>query len=151
MTSPSNDLRRAQPWLGMFVEIAAGAGGSAAAIDAAFAELAEIHHLISFHEAQGDASRMNHSVPGTAVEVDGRTVEVLSASIAFSEESGGSFDVPIGTQLAAEALTKVERLAPRCAAEVLARHGAKALAVNRRDVRVLCNTAGPSGVPALLQ
>lgn len=298
MTSPSNELRRARPLLGTFVEIAIGVGEPAAAIDAAFDEIAVIHRLMSFHEASSDVSRLNLAPVGEAVEIDGRTYDVLSTALSFSEESGGAFDVTIGAQLveagflpkpagfespdkyssyrdivllrdnrvmrrrnaivdlggiakgyavdravgvlrksgvrnaivnaggdlrifgaarpvhirhpedaskaffvgmladiavasssgvyartqagkasdplvdprrrglqnwrqgftvmapncmAADALTKVIRLTPRFAPEALDRHRGQALAVNRRGVRVLCNTARPSGAPDFLQ
>jgi FAD:protein FMN transferase len=85
--------------MGTLVEIGIGAGDPAAAIDAAFDEIAVVHRLMSFHEAKSDVSRLNHARIGNPVEIDERTYEVLSTALAFSDESDGAFDVTIGAHL----------------------------------------------------
>ena len=62
MAKPSADIRRARPLLGTFVEIeVAGATEPemADAVDAAFAAVAEVHRLMSFHDPDSDISRLN--------------------------------------------------------------------------------------------
>jgi thiamine biosynthesis lipoprotein len=61
MPSPS-PIERIKPLLGTTVRVRVSgldAARSHAAIDAAFAEIAAIHALMSFHEAQSDVSRLN--------------------------------------------------------------------------------------------
>jgi thiamine biosynthesis lipoprotein len=99
MKSPSNKISRARPLLGTFVEIGIGAGEPVEAIDAAFDEIALIHRLMSFHEANSDVSRLNRAPIGESVEIDALTYEVLSAAFSFSEDSGGAFDVTVGARL----------------------------------------------------
>ena len=92
-------LRRARPWLGTLVEITAmaeDAQSALAAIEAGFAEIATVHRLMSFHEPASDLSRLNRASPGTAIDVDARTAEVLGAAAALHLESDGAFDCAIG-------------------------------------------------------
>lgn len=98
------EIRRARPWLGTFVEIrAAGLAEEAAtaAIEAAFAEVAAVHRLMSFHEADSDLSRLHRAPAGTAVTVDARTFDVLATALRIAEESDGRFDPTIAAQLVA--------------------------------------------------
>jgi thiamine biosynthesis lipoprotein len=74
------------------------------AIDAAFAAVARVHALMSFHEAQSDLSRIHRAPPGTRVEVDPQTAEVLRSALAFSAWSDGAFDITIAGQLVAQGL-----------------------------------------------
>ncbi len=64
MQVTSTNLRRARPLLGTFVEIdVADADERHAedAVEAAFAAVAEVHRLMSFHEADSDVSRLNRA------------------------------------------------------------------------------------------
>lgn len=95
------ELRRAQPWLGTMVEVAAAAAGRAAgdaAIDAAFAAVARVHRLMSFHAPDSDLSRVNR---GEAPDLDPWTAAVLAAAEEFRGASGGAFDVGIAGWLQA--------------------------------------------------
>ena len=68
----SDSVRRKQPLLGTFVEIAtAGAarGELQEAVDDAFAAVAEVHRLMSFHDPQSDVSRLNREAFAAAVRV----------------------------------------------------------------------------------
>jgi thiamine biosynthesis lipoprotein len=88
-------LRRAKPWLGTLVDIhveADDAESARRALGAAFAEIAGVHHLMSFHDAHSDLGRLNRARPGTPVEVDARTAAVLRHAADFCTESDGAFD-----------------------------------------------------------
>jgi len=94
-------MRRARPLLGTLVEIGAAGENAAPAIDAAFDEIAAVHRLMSFHEAESDVSRLNRAPLATPLEVDPRTYEVLSWAQRMSALSGGAFDVTVGAKLVA--------------------------------------------------
>ena len=106
-------VRRAQPWLGTLVDVsivigdAAGATGSidadagGRAIDAAFAAIAQVHRLMSFHEAGSDVSAINRLRPGQSVTIDAHTANVLRCAQLFETLSDGIFNVACGTQLVA--------------------------------------------------
>ena len=70
-----------------------------AAIDAAFEEIAAIHRLMSFHEADSDVSRLNREARCGAVSVDFRTFEVLSRAREMSAMSAGAFDITVAPTL----------------------------------------------------
>jgi FAD:protein FMN transferase len=77
---------RARPLLGTFVEIrSAGACRDAVeqAIDAAFAAIAKVHRLMSFHDADSDVSRLNREAFKRSVVVDPWTYAVLEAALAL--------------------------------------------------------------------
>lgn len=79
-------------------------GGIAAAeanrlINAAFAEVADIHRLMSFHEPDSDLSRLNRDAATRAISVENRTIEVMRRAVAFAAESSGAFDPTIAGQL----------------------------------------------------
>jgi thiamine biosynthesis lipoprotein len=87
---------RAKPLLGTIVSIRAcfddGADADAA-IDDAFAEVAAVHRLMSFHEADSDVSRLNREAVFAPVAVDPRTFEVLAWADSLAWASDGAFDV----------------------------------------------------------
>jgi FAD:protein FMN transferase len=101
--------RRARPLLGTLVDIRVGQGVAAgvdearalAAIEAAFAEVADVHRLMSFHEATSDVSRINREASRAPIAVDRRTREVIALALAFAQESQGRFDPTIGAALVA--------------------------------------------------
>jgi thiamine biosynthesis lipoprotein len=74
------------------------------AIEAGFAAVADIHRLMSFHEAGSDVSRINRAAAGEAVHVDPRTFTVLEQAAALAVESGGIFDITVATQLVARSI-----------------------------------------------
>ena len=68
----SDSVRRKQPLLGTFVEIAAAGaarGDLQEAVDDAFAAVAEVHRLMSFHDPQSDVSRLNREAFAGVVSV----------------------------------------------------------------------------------
>ena len=95
-------LRRARPLLGTYVEVAAcGATPEAewAAVDAAFAAVARIHRLMSFHDPESDLARINRRAHAEPVAVAPETFTVLERAAFFSEASDGLFDCAIGAAL----------------------------------------------------
>lgn len=68
-------------------------------IDAAFHEVATVHHLMSFHDPGSDLRRLNRTAPGEPVEVHPYTSEVLQLALSFSASTDGCFDVTVGAEL----------------------------------------------------
>jgi thiamine biosynthesis lipoprotein len=94
-------VRRARPVLGTLVEIRVeGLEEFAAlhAIEEAFAEIALIHRLMSFHECDSDLARVHRANVGMAVDVDARTHEVLACALHIAEASQGSFDPTVAAE-----------------------------------------------------
>ncbi len=97
-------LRRAKPLLGTFVEIAVSAPTREVewkAADAAFAAVADVHRLMSFHESGSDLTRINRRAHLGTVEIDARTYAVLRRARHFSRASRGVFDCSVGGHLLA--------------------------------------------------
>lgn len=97
-------IRRARPLLGTLVEIRVDDAGEARAlnaIEAAFAEIAVVHRLMSFHAHDNDVARINRDAAREAVAVDFRTREVLALAIEFARASAGRFDPTVAAQLVA--------------------------------------------------
>lgn len=97
MVSSSNHFTRAQPWLGTFVEIRTEATRLSrwhvmSAIDAAFADVAAIHRLMSRQEQGTDVVNLAQADVGEVVPVDVRTAEVLRLALELRDESAGRFD-----------------------------------------------------------
>ena len=99
-------FRRARPLLGTFVEIEVDAVGapSDAAVEAAFADVAEVHRLMSFHEADSDVSRLNRQAHARPVVVHAWTYQVLQAAIELERRSGGVFNIAVAPVLQAKGL-----------------------------------------------
>jgi len=100
----STSIRRAQPWLGTFVEIAAS--GSCdfqddlqEAVDAAFDAVAQVHRLMSFHDAESDVSRINREGNAGPVAVHPWTYKVLETALELNRRSDGCFDVAVAPLL----------------------------------------------------
>ena len=77
-------IRRARPLLGTLVEIAVDASDerrALRAIEAAFAEIGEVHRCMSFHTADSDLARLHRAPVGRAVAVDARTMTVLRCAV----------------------------------------------------------------------
>lgn len=95
-------IRRSRPWLGTFVDIRVDGLAedmAIAAIETAFAEVAAVHRLMSFHESTSDLSRLHRDATRSAVVVDPRTYEVLAAALTFAADSQGCFDPTIAAHL----------------------------------------------------
>jgi thiamine biosynthesis lipoprotein len=102
----SRKVRRARPLLGTFVEIEVDAVGAPpdVAIEAAFADVAEVHRLMSFHGTDSDVSRLNRHAPVRPVVVHAWTYQVLQAAIELNRRSGGVFNVAVAPVLQAKGL-----------------------------------------------
>lgn len=86
-------IRRAQPWLGTLVEITVDDAAGQDAVTRAFAEVARLHGLMSFHDGASDVARINRALPGEVVAVDAATCEVLRLALRIADLSGGAFDI----------------------------------------------------------
>ncbi len=118
MPSRSNNVRRARPLLGTFVEIEVGGLGESAAhrvIGEAFSAVEEVQRRMSFHDPASVLSRINREAAECAVEVDAWTFEVLSAAAEVQRVSGGVFDVTVAPHLQALGFLPAENPAPRFA------------------------------------
>jgi FAD:protein FMN transferase len=144
MAIASDRVRRARPLLGTFVEIeVAGAAETemAAAIDAAFAAVARVHALMSFHDGDSDVSRLNREAWLRPIEVDAWTFAVLQAAVEMNGRSNGIFDVAVAPALQAIGLlpqvnddrTITAQARPFDAIELLDGH---AVRFRHRDVRI---------------
>lgn len=96
-------LRRARPLLGTLVEIAIDGDlprtAAEQAADRAFAAIARVHALMSYHDPQSDVSRLNREAWLRAVPVSDETWQVLSAAQQLSAASDGLFDITIAPAL----------------------------------------------------
>lgn len=95
-------MKRCQPWLGTYVEIRAdGLGEDAlhAAIDDAFAAIATVHRLMSFHDPDSDLSRLNREAHEAPVAVHPWTAEVIAWALRFHVATEGLFDCAIAPTL----------------------------------------------------
>lgn len=89
-------VRRARPLLGTRVEIGADGLPDAdlhAAVDVAFAAIAQVHALMSFQAQDSDVTRLNREAANRPVHVDAETWHVLDAALALSEHCFGTFDI----------------------------------------------------------
>jgi thiamine biosynthesis lipoprotein len=75
-----------------------GAQRAERACERAFAEVAEVHRLMSFHEHGSDLDRLHCARPGTCVRVDARTREVLDCALHIAAASAGRFDPSVAAQ-----------------------------------------------------
>lgn len=95
-------LTRARPLLGSMVEISASSPDTdrtLKAVNAAFAAVAQVHKLMSYHELASDVSRINSSAFYGAVRVHPWTHSVLQRAREISAVSDGLFDISIAPQL----------------------------------------------------
>jgi len=102
MTSCLRPIERAKPLLGTTVAIRLDGLAEPDAhcvIDEAFAEIALIHRLMSFHEPWSDVSRVNREACEHAVPVHALTFEVLRRAQELSEVSDGCFDITVAGSL----------------------------------------------------
>ena len=96
-------MRRAQPWLGTVVEISVADAlpepALHAAIAAAYAEVALVQRLMSFHDAASDVSRLNRAAPDEPVPVHAHTAAVLQLAQRVAAASDGIFDIGCAARL----------------------------------------------------
>lgn len=94
-------MRRCQPWLGTLVEITLDDDADPRAIERAFAEIALVDSLMSFHSAQSDLSRFNRAGVGALLDVHAHTWQVLRLADDMLRASSGLFNVACAPQLVA--------------------------------------------------
>ena len=102
MAHACDSIRRAGPLLGTFVEIAIpgeAQAGLNATFEAAFAAVAKVHELMSFHDVNSDVSRLNREAFEHPVMVDAWTYHVLQDALDLHRRSAGLFDVTIAPVL----------------------------------------------------
>ena len=99
-----NRVRRARPLLGTLTQISVAAPLAPvdlhAAVDAAFGEIAVVHALMSWHDADSELSRLNRCAPGGIARVHAHTRAVLDAALRIARLSDGAFDPCTGATLA---------------------------------------------------
>src|SRR6266849_3482332 len=98
MATKPDSLRRAQPLLGTLVEIAAAGGAPAdreAAVAAAFAAIARVHRLMSFHAADSDVGRLNREAAMRPIGVHAWPYLVLETAAELPRRSQGAFDIAV--------------------------------------------------------
>lgn len=95
-------LRRARPWLGTLVEVAAVSSlptserwseCAARAIESAFTAIARVHASMSFQTETSELSQYNRLEPGQWLPVSADLLGVLAFSTKLSEQTQGVFDV----------------------------------------------------------
>lgn len=112
--------RRARPLLGTFVEISARGAPRAdldAAIEVAFATVADVHRLMSAREVRSDVGRLNREASRHAVLVHPWTYEVLRTACELHEATAGVFDIALGShspRSAAQPRPNIELLPSHC-------------------------------------
>lgn len=98
-------MKRCRALLGTYVEItvmsAEGRDDVAlgAAIEHAFAAVARVGALMSFHDSDSELSRLNASAPGHVLRVDPWTFEVLQLAQELHGATLGAFDCGVGEWL----------------------------------------------------
>lgn len=93
----AQEVRHSQLLMGTVVEIMAEGQTNAqleAAVDAAFAEMARLEHLLSSYQADSDVSLLSQSAAGG--EVKAETAAVLALGLEVARRSGGAFDMTLG-------------------------------------------------------
>jgi FAD:protein FMN transferase len=108
-------MRRARQLLGTLVEIAVDGAAEVAleqAIDAAFAAVALVHRLMSFHEPDSDLSSLNRGAASGPVAVHPWTAAVLRRARAIYQATDGLFDCAVGHDLARLGLLPAGDLGP---------------------------------------
>lgn len=96
-------VERAKPLLGTIVSIRAACDDlddAREAVDRAFADIARLHHLMSFHETESDLSRLNRDAATRPVRVDPDVFAVLAEAVRQARASNGAFDPTVAGVLA---------------------------------------------------
>ena len=100
--------RRAQPWLGTLVDISIAGTSSEPDLNdvftQAFAQIATVHRLMSFHASDSDVTRINRAAVGSTIEIDPHTMKVLELALALASASASVFNICCASQLVRWAL-----------------------------------------------
>jgi thiamine biosynthesis lipoprotein len=134
MQVTSTSLRRARPLLGTFVEIDVAdvdQRDAEDAVEAAFAAVAEVHRLMSFHEAGSDVSRLNRAAAKDTVSIHPWTYQVLEMAAEMNRHSAGAFNVGVAARLQQLGQLPREPDVPPSAANVPTADAIELLANNR--------------------
>jgi len=99
---PAATVRRARPLLGTLVEVGLCVDGTRtpcahAACDLAFDAVLEVQHQLSRFDAGSDIARFNALPGGRRIDVRHDTAQVLAAAQRLFADSGGAFDVSLGS------------------------------------------------------
>jgi len=95
-------IERAQAWLGTLVSIRVeGLSEMEAhrAINLAFADIATVHRLMSFHDPASEVSRLNREAALHPIAVHPWTYSVLAEAQRLSRASDGCFDISVASEL----------------------------------------------------
>lgn len=92
-------MRRAQPWLGTLVDITLESDAAPQAMAAAFADVALVQRLMSFHAVDSDVSRFNRAKAGDLIKIDLHTWTVLLLASKVATASDGCFNVACAPRL----------------------------------------------------
>jgi len=90
-------IRRAQPWLGTIVDITADC--DQAGLNAAFAQIAQVHHLMSFHDPASDIARFNQAATGARLVLNAHTMQVLQLAEQLRLATDGIFNIGCAPRL----------------------------------------------------
>ncbi len=102
ISKKNNEVRRARPLLGTFVEISAGGLKNEKlhqAINQAFESVELVHQLMSFHDPKSDLSKLNLSAFKRPVKLHRFTYQVLKTCQKISRATGGLFDCTVAPSL----------------------------------------------------
>lgn len=100
-------MRRAQPWLGTMVEITVADADPAPdaqhaltqAVTQAFAQVALVHRLMSFHDGASDVARLNLAWASETIAVHPHTWQVLQLAQQVADQSDGIFNIACAPRL----------------------------------------------------
>ncbi|MBA5639590.1 FAD:protein FMN transferase [Duganella sp. LX20W] len=97
-------IRRAQPWLGTMVEITVADAALAPddaqqAVTQAFAQVALVHRLMSFHDSASDVARLNLAWASDTLAVHPHTWQVLHLAQQVADQSDGIFNIACAPRL----------------------------------------------------
>ncbi|MDB6137914.1 MAG: FAD:protein transferase [Verrucomicrobiaceae bacterium] len=94
-----NRIKRCQPLLGTFVEITVEGPQSEARlqieVSKAFDLIRTVNHLMSFHEADSDVSRLNRCAHIAPLRVHPWTWQVIDSALKLSADTEGAFDITV--------------------------------------------------------
>jgi len=103
MSTSVQKRKRVRPLLGTFVEITLEGSLPIRALDRrierAFAAIAKVDRLMSFHDPESDVSRLNQMAVHQPVQVHAKTYAVIQKALEFSRASGGVFDITVAPRL----------------------------------------------------
>jgi thiamine biosynthesis lipoprotein len=100
------------------------------AVEAAFAVVADVHRLMSFHEAGSDVSRLNRTAANGAVSIHPWTYQVLEMAAEMNRRSAGAFNIAVAPTLQQLGQLPCEQDAPPSLAGVPAGEAIELLADN---------------------